>query len=62
MFLDHASREMDLPLLQDFLDATPTAELIPTTDAQKHTQSDEEEMGMVSSQNKHSSSPLKPPL
>ena len=47
MFLDHARRNLDLPLLQDFLDATPTAELIPTTDAQKHTQSDEEEMGMV---------------
>ncbi len=48
MFLDHARENMELPLLQGFLDATPTAELIPTSDAQKHTQSDEQEMGMVS--------------
>ena len=47
MFLDHARENLELPLLQDFLDATPTAELIPTTNEQKHTQSDEVEMGMV---------------
>ena len=49
MFLGYARENMELPLLQGFLDATPTAELIPTTDAEKHTQSDEDEMGMVRS-------------
>ncbi|OAL38056.1 NAD+ synthetase [Fonsecaea nubica] len=47
MFLAHARDNLDLPLLQGFLDATPTAELIPTTNADAHTQSDEEEMGMT---------------
>ncbi|KAJ9618044.1 NAD+ synthetase [Exophiala oligosperma] len=47
MFLAHARDELELPLLQSFLDATPTAELIPTTNADSHTQSDEVEMGMT---------------
>jgi NAD+ synthase (glutamine-hydrolysing) len=37
--------EMDLPILEEFLDATPTAELEPITS--NYVQSDEADMGMT---------------
>lgn len=43
-FLAWAEREFELPILHEFLDATPTAELQPITE--DYTQSDEADMGM----------------
>lgn len=39
-FLRYAKTEFDLPIIQSFLEATPTAELEPITD--KYVQSDEQ--------------------
>ena len=39
-FLGYAKTEFDLPIIQSFLEATPTAELEPITD--KYVQSDEQ--------------------
>ncbi|KAI9731897.1 MAG: glutamine-dependent NAD(+) synthetase [Cirrosporium novae-zelandiae] len=48
MFVAYARDTFHLPVLQEFLDATPTAELIPLpADASVKPQSDEEEMGMT---------------
>ncbi|SCU84875.1 LAMI_0C09252g1_1 [Lachancea mirantina] len=44
-FIDYASREFDLPILKEFLTATPTAELEPITN--DYVQSDEIDMGMT---------------
>ncbi|KAL2312430.1 putative glutamine-dependent NAD(+) synthetase [Schizosaccharomyces pombe] len=44
-FLRYAKEALDLPILQEFLDATPTAELEPTTES--YVQSDEADMGMT---------------
>ncbi|EEB07530.1 glutamine-dependent NAD synthetase [Schizosaccharomyces japonicus yFS275] len=44
-FLASAKQQFDLPILQEFLDATPTAELEPSTE--NYTQSDEVDMGMT---------------
>ncbi|CCD23855.1 glutamine-dependent NAD(+) synthetase NDAI_0C01950 [Naumovozyma dairenensis CBS 421] len=44
-FIAYASKEYEMPLLQEFLDATPTAELEPTT--KDYVQSDEKDMGMT---------------
>lgn len=45
-FIVYAADDFDLPILRDFVDATPTAELVPIQDG-KPMQSDEEEMGMT---------------
>jgi NAD+ synthase (glutamine-hydrolysing) len=44
-FILWAKTAFDVPALQDFLDATPSAELIPITNGSE--QSDEVEMGMT---------------
>ncbi|EPY50013.1 glutamine-dependent NAD synthetase [Schizosaccharomyces cryophilus OY26] len=44
-FLEYTKDAFDMPILQDFLDATPTAELEPTTE--NYVQSDEVDMGMT---------------
>ncbi|OAL53871.1 putative glutamine-dependent NAD(+) synthetase [Pyrenochaeta sp. DS3sAY3a] len=44
-FLRWAQTEFDLPILHDFIEATPTAELEPLTET--YTQSDEADMGMT---------------
>jgi NAD+ synthase (glutamine-hydrolysing) len=44
-FIAYARDEFELPILQDFLDATPTAELEPITE--NYVQSDEIDMGMT---------------
>jgi len=44
-FIGWAETNMELPCLQEFLDAVPTAELEPTT--QEYVQSDEIDMGMT---------------
>ncbi|KAF1911445.1 putative glutamine-dependent NAD(+) synthetase [Ampelomyces quisqualis] len=44
-FLRYATTALNLPILQDFLDATPTAELEPIT--ADYVQSDEADMGMT---------------
>lgn len=44
-FIGWASKNFDLPILQDFLDAPPTAELEPIT--KDYVQSDEVDMGMT---------------
>jgi hypothetical protein len=44
-FLGWAQVHFDLPCLEDFLNATPTAELEPVTE--DYTQSDEADMGMT---------------
>lgn len=44
-FIDYARTAFDLPILKEFLDATPTAELEPITE--NYTQSDEVDMGMT---------------
>ncbi|SJM82793.1 Glutamine-dependent NAD(+) synthetase [Zygosaccharomyces bailii] len=44
-FIAYASKEFDLPILEDFLNATPTAELEPIT--KDYVQSDEIDMGMT---------------
>lgn len=43
-FIKYAAEEFDISILNEFLDATPTAELEPTTE--DHVQSDEVDMGM----------------
>ena len=45
MFISWASTDLDLPILQEFLDAVPTAELEPITES--YVQSDEVDMGMT---------------
>jgi len=44
-FVGWAGEQFDLPILQDFLTATPTAELEPITDS--YVQSDEADMGVT---------------
>ena len=44
-FIAYAADEFDMPILQDFLNATPTAELEPIT--KEYVQSDEIDMGMT---------------
>lgn len=44
-FIKWAEQEFDLPILREFLDATPTAELEPITE--NYVQSDEVDMGMT---------------
>ena len=44
-FLRYAQTEFSLPILEEFLEATPTAELEPLTE--DYTQSDEADMGMT---------------
>ncbi|KAL6946630.1 glutamine-dependent NAD(+) synthetase [Hanseniaspora osmophila] len=44
-FIGYAAKEFDMPILIDFLDATPTAELEPIT--KDYVQSDEVDMGMT---------------
>ncbi|KAK5095441.1 glutamine-dependent NAD(+) synthetase [Lithohypha guttulata] len=44
-FIAYASKAFDLPVLDEFLDATPTAELEPITES--YVQSDEADMGMT---------------
>ncbi|CAN3374876.1 hypothetical protein DIURU_002611 [Diutina rugosa] len=44
-FISWAETALELPILRQFLDATPTAELEPTTDT--YVQSDEADMGMT---------------
>ena len=44
-FIAYAEKAFDLPILQDFLTATPTAELEPITNT--YVQSDEADMGMT---------------
>lgn len=44
-FIKWAETEFDLPVLKDFLEATPTAELEPITDS--YVQSDEADMGIT---------------
>ena len=44
-FIAWAMKEFDLPILQKFLNATPTAELEPITES--YVQSDEEDMSMT---------------
>ena len=44
-FIAYASKEYDMPILDDFLNATPTAELEPMT--KDYVQSDEKDMGMT---------------
>lgn len=44
-FLRYAQVEFSLPIIEEFLDATPTAELEPLTE--NYTQSDEADMGMT---------------
>lgn len=44
-FLRYATTALDLPILSEFLEATPTAELEPITD--DYVQSDEADMGMT---------------
>lgn len=44
-FIAYASKEFDMPILKDFLTATPTAELEPIT--KDYVQSDEIDMGMT---------------
>jgi len=44
-FIAYAEKELNLPILQEFLDATPTAELEPIT--KDYVQSDEIDMGMT---------------
>lgn len=44
-FIAYASRQFDMPILDDFLNATPTAELEPIT--KDYVQSDEIDMGMT---------------
>ncbi len=44
-FIGWATKEFDLPILEEFLNATPTAELEPIT--QEYVQSDEVDMGMT---------------
>ncbi|GAA99384.1 uncharacterized protein L969DRAFT_93843 [Mixia osmundae IAM 14324] len=44
-FIAYAATEFDLPVLNDFLNATPTAELEPITDT--YVQADEADMGMT---------------
>lgn len=44
-FISWARTEFDLPILKDFLTATPTAELEPIT--KDYVQSDEADMGMT---------------
>ena len=44
-FIRWASAKFELPILQEFIDATPTAELEPITDS--YVQSDEADMGMT---------------
>jgi NAD+ synthase (glutamine-hydrolysing) len=45
MFLEHAKKAFDLPVLAKFIAATPTAELEPIT--KDYVQSDEVDMGMT---------------
>lgn len=45
-FIVYTAEDFDLPILRDFVKATPTAELVPIQDG-KPIQSDEEEMGMT---------------
>ncbi|KAI4607454.1 hypothetical protein J4E80_009567 [Alternaria sp. BMP 0032] len=44
-FISYAQREFELPILSEFIDATPTAELEPLTE--DYVQSDEVDMGMT---------------
>ncbi|KAH3665395.1 hypothetical protein OGAPHI_003579 [Ogataea philodendri] len=44
-FIVWAEKEFELPILKEFIDATPTAELEPITDS--HVQSDEADMGFT---------------
>lgn len=44
-FIKYASEEYDMPILDEFLNATPTAELEPIT--KDYVQSDERDMGMT---------------
>ncbi|AAS54848.1 AGR358Wp [Eremothecium gossypii ATCC 10895] len=44
-FISYASKEFDLPILREFVEATPTAELEPITE--DYVQSDERDMGMT---------------
>ncbi|KAL3234872.1 Glutamine-dependent NAD(+) synthetase [Nakaseomyces bracarensis] len=44
-FIKYAAEEYDMPILNEFLDATPTAELEPITE--DYVQSDEKDMGMT---------------
>ncbi|KAH6881377.1 hypothetical protein BKA58DRAFT_1428 [Alternaria rosae] len=44
-FIGYAQKEFDLPILGEFIDATPTAELEPLTE--DYVQSDEVDMGMT---------------
>jgi NAD+ synthase (glutamine-hydrolysing) len=44
-FIKWAGKEFKLPILKEFLDATPTAELEPIT--KEYVQSDEVDMGMT---------------
>jgi len=44
-FIAYAEKKLNLPILQEFLDATPTAELEPIT--KDYVQSDEIDMGMT---------------
>ncbi len=44
-FIAYAQKEFDLPILESFLNATPTAELEPISEA--YVQSDEADMGMT---------------
>jgi NAD+ synthase (glutamine-hydrolysing) len=43
-FIGYAEKEFNLPILQEFIDATPTAELEPRSD--DYVQTDEDQMGM----------------
>jgi NAD+ synthase (glutamine-hydrolysing) len=43
-FIKYAETEFKMPILQEFIDATPTAELEPRSD--DYTQTDEDQMGM----------------
>ena len=45
-FIVYAEENFDLPILRDFIDAIPTAELLPIN-SDKALQSDEEEMGLT---------------
>ena len=50
-FIDHAGKEFDLPILQSFITATPTAELEPIVQGENgekgYVQSDEIDMGLT---------------
>jgi NAD+ synthase (glutamine-hydrolysing) len=45
-FQRHVMKAWDLPILAEFISATPTAELIPLKEGQA-VQTDEEEMGLT---------------